>query len=62
MELIYGQENNSLRHLPLFGLKGFVNSNLANKPKDYKLVIGYCFYFNNTVIFWSIKKQKTVFI
>lgn len=63
MKLVYGREL-SIRlpkNLPPYGLIGFADSNFAENPRDYKLVMGYCFFLNKVIVFWYSKKQRTVF-
>lgn len=48
------------RDLSPYGLVDYADSNFSKDPKDWKLVIGYCFFLNKAVVSWSSEKQKTV--
>lgn len=62
MELVYKQclDRNSPISLARYGLIRYGDNNFAKDPEDQKLVIGYCFFFNDTKVLWSNKKQKTI--
>lgn len=64
IRLIFGQKSTKqlLKYLLLYRLIDYVNCNFAKDLKDQKLVIGYCFFLNGDIIFWSSKRQKIVFI
>lgn len=44
----------------LYGFIKYVDNNYAGDFKDWKSVIGYYFYLNNTVISWYNKNQQIV--
>lgn len=47
--------------MPLpYGLIGYADSNFAGDPKDWKSVMGNCFFLNGAVVSWSSKKLRTV--
>ena len=43
-----------------YGLIGYTNNNYTDDHKDYKLVMGNCFYINRAIMSWSSKKQQTI--
>lgn len=40
----------------IYRLIGYASSNYAGSPKDWKLVIRYCFFINGIIISWCSKK------
>lgn len=62
MGLTYSQQlNNQMSQEPLLiRLMEFADSSFARNPDDWKLIIGYYFFFNRIVVCWYSKKQKTV--
>lgn len=50
--LVYSKKPNTTlpRDPPPYGLLGYTNSNFAGDLKDWKSVIGYCFFLNRVVI------------
>ena len=62
MGLIFGRESaERLPRDPLpYGLVGYADSNFAGDPEDRKSVMGYFFFLNGAVVFWSSKRQRTV--
>lgn len=62
MSLVFGRKlrNCLLRDFLPYSLISFVNSNFAKDPKNYKLVINYCFFLNREIVFWYSKKQRII--
>ena len=58
LELLYCQI--IIRDFLLYNLISYANSNFIKDSKDYKLVIGYCFFLNGALVLWSSKKQQTI--
>ena len=59
LKLVYGQT--TVKNSLSYGLIGYADSKFAKDLKDYKLVMGYFFFFNGAIILWSSKKERTVF-
>ena len=58
MGLIFSRESTEwLPKDPLsYGLIGYANNNFAKDPEYWELFMGYYFFLNGAVVFWSSKK------
>lgn len=45
-----------------YELVGYADNNFARDTEDQKSVIGYFFFLNRAMVFWSSKRQRIIFI
>lgn len=53
MRLIFDWElaEQLLKNILLYKLVSYIDSNFARDLKDWKLIIGYCFFLNEAVVY-----------